>query len=229
MSGAAVDYDAASMTRLPVDAEHLGIRIAVPLFAIVAFIVVLWLGPILFSVFNLADSVVGLVVLPLAIAAAIGGSFLADRVLKSVWPSGRELLVDEHYLVFRQGRNSDIVLTWDDRVNALCWRFTISRRGRVPKGYFCLALQFIQDEDQITAYTFYNPQHIDELQKADAFTPLVPRKSLEDDRLSMRVAAQQRRLLQAENDRWESGAELEPDDFVKLWQIIQEHHVEFQQ
>jgi len=219
-TGVTIPYDERQMRRLPVDVEHLGVRVIVPLLAVAALALVLVLGPVGLAALDLEDTVASSLLLPLAILAAIGAALLGDRLLKKYWPSGRELLVDESCLVLRDRKKPEQVLRWGERVNLLTWRFTVPRRGRVPKGYLCLAMQLLQDEQQITIYTFYDPKKLDQLEEAEAFTPLVSRRALQEDRLNLRVAGQQRRLLQAEDERWQNGAELVPEDFADLWRLV---------
>ncbi len=220
MSGANTPYDERQMRRLPVDVEHLGVRVVVPLLAVAGLVLVLVLGPMVLAALGLEDTVASSLLLPLAILAAVGAALIGDRVLKRYWPSGRELLVDNSWLVLRDRKQPERVVRWDERVNLLAWRFTVPRRGRVPKGYLCLAMQLLQDEQQITVYTFYDPKKFDQIEEGDAFTPLVSRRALQEDRLNLRVAGQQRRLLQAEDERWQNGAELIPEDFVELWRLV---------
>jgi len=219
-TGVTIPYDERQMRRLPVDVEHLGVRVIVPLLAVAALALVLVLGPVGLAALDLEDTVASSLLLPLAILVAIGAALLGDRLLKKYWPSGRELLVDESCLVLRDRKKPEQVLRWGERVNLLTWRFTVPRRGRVPKGYLCLAMQLLQDEKQITIYTFYDPKKLDRLEEAEAFTPLVSRRALQEDRLNLRVAGQQRRLLQAEDERWQNGAELVPEDFADLWRLV---------
>ncbi len=216
------------MRHLPVDVEHLGIRVAVPLLAIAALVLALWGGPQLLDALALRGSQLGLCLLPAAILASVGTAFLSDRLLKRYWPSKRALLVDDEYLILREKDRPDQVIAWGARINLLAWRFTIRRRGRVPKGHVCLAAQLLQDEKQLTVYTFLNPKHSDRLEHFEVFTPLVPRSSLSDGRLSLRVAGEQRRLLQAEDERWRNGAELTTEDFILLWGEIWRHRDSFQ-
>ncbi len=220
MSEANTPYDERQMRRLPVDVEHLGVRVVVPLLAVAALVLTLMLGPVLLAALNLEETAASSLLLPLAILAAIGAAMLADRLLKRYWPSGREVLVDDNWLVLRDRKNPERVLRWDGRVNLLTWRFSVPRRGRVPKGYLCLAMQLLQDEQQVTLYTFYDPKKFDQVEEGEAFTPLVSRRALQEDRLNLRVAGQQRRLLQAEDERWQNGAELQPEDFVELWRLV---------
>lgn len=222
-------YEApADLRRYPLDVEHLGIRIMVPLLAFVALVLGWWLIPLILETLGLRATLVGFLQLPLIIAAAIGGAYLADRFLKGRWLSGRELRLDDRQLVMQEKDGTQQTIAWDERVNVLAWRFTVSRRGRVPKGHVCLALQFLQDEQQVTVYAFVDPKQVDTLPDADAFTPLAGRATLKDERLSLRVAGQQRRLLQAEDVRWQSGGELTAEDFVDLWTRLQTRQLAFQ-
>jgi hypothetical protein len=223
MPAASGDYDETMMQHMAVDVEHLGIRMAVPLLAVAGFVSIFWLGPLALDLLGLGDTGASVILLPLAVAAAIGAAYAGDYLLKRFWPSGRYLLLGDRCLVLRDRRKPEQVVDLDERVNVLAWRFTVSRRGRVPKGFYCMALQFTQDENQITLYTFADPKKIDGLPGMDKFTVLAARKTIRDERLNMRVAGQQRRLLQAEDIRWQDGAELLVGDFRDLWQALQQH------
>lgn len=218
-------YNDARMQRVAVDPEHLGIRVTVPLMAFGGFVLVVWLGPVLLALLNLDSSVLRGLVIPLAVVAAIGAAFVGERVIKGRWSSGREILFDDDYLVLRDRKASERVISWGNRVNMMAWRFVVARRGRIPKGYYCLALQLVQDEDVITVYAFCDPKVVDDIEESGSFTPLASRKVLNDERLNMRAAGQQRRLLQAEDERWRTGAELTLDDFVTLWAHVRDQRV----
>ena len=230
LSAATTDTSAMSvgLRRYPLDVEHLGIRIAVPLLALVALLLAWWLVPMLLEALGLRSTLVGFLQLPLIVGAAIGGAYLGDRLLKGRWLSGRELRLDDASLVMQEKDGTQKHIAFDERVNVLAWRFTVARRGRVPKGYVCLALQFLQDEQLVTFYSFVNPKQVDSLPNVEAFTPLAGRSTLKDERLNMRVAGQQRRLLQAEDERWRQGGELTPDDFADLWARLQDRQLAFQ-
>ena len=216
-----MNYDITRMRHLPVDAEHLGVRIIVPVVSIAALVGVLVGGPALLEA--LGGGGLSLLTLPLAIAAAVGAAYASDRLLKRYWPSGRELLLGDRHLVLRERSGSERVIDLEARLNLLAWRFTVPRRGRVPKGYLCLSVQLLQDERQITAYTFYDPAKTAVIQDFFLFTPLASRRMSQDERLSLRAAGEQRRLLQAEDERWRDGAELFTDDFLTLWAALAPH------
>lgn len=212
--------DQTAMQRLSVDAEHGGIRFAIPVLAILGFVLVVWLGPVLFNVLGLGDSFFATLLIPLAIGFAILAAFIGERVLKQVWPSGREIVFDERSLILRNKKQENVTMRLQDRINVLAWRFTVARRGRVPKGHYCMAFQVLQDEMKFTVYTFFSPRDLEAFTDAERFTPLSARRNVDDERLNIRVAGEQRRLLQAEDDRWRDGAELSRDDFSILWARI---------
>lgn len=220
LSPAVADYDESTMQHLGVDAEHLGIRVFVPLMAIAVLLIVLFAGPSLLESLNLYSSTVSLLLIPGAIAAAVATAYGSDRLLKRIWPSGRVLMLDERHLVLKDRRLPTTVIRLDARVNLLTWRFVVARRGRVPKGHLCLSIQVLQDDQEITVYTFCDPKKTNAVEELDAFTLLASRKMMNDERLSLRVAGEQRRLLQAEDTRWHHGAELLPEDFLTFWQAL---------
>ncbi len=209
------------MRRFPVDIEHLGIRFSVPVVALVALVLTWVLAPRVLEALGLSDTAVGLAQLPLVIAAGVGGAYVTDRLLKGRWLSGREILADGQSLILREKNGTEKTIDFQERVNALAWRFTVKRRGRVPKGHLCVAFQLIQNEQEVTVYTFMSPNKVEALENVHHFTPLASRKTLGDDRLNMKVAGLQRRLLQAEDSRWEHGAELTTEAFTELWTLLQ--------
>ena len=212
----------------PIDVEHLGIRIVVPLLAFVALLLGWWAIPLVMEAVGLQSTLLSFLQLPLIIGAAIGGAYVADRLLKGRWLSGRELRLDDDCLIMREKDGSEKTIVWGERVNALAWRFTVARRGRVPKGHICLALQLIQDEQEVTFYGFVSPKQVEILPNVEAFIPLSARRTLKDERLNLRIAGQQRRLLQAEDERWQHGGELTADAFSDLWARLQDRQLAFQ-
>lgn len=212
---------------LPVDIEHGGIRLAVPLLALgsfaALFVLLSALGSQLIPDFSggclvFIGSVVGALLLALA----------ADNVLKRVWPSGRDIVVDADGLTLNDNRRKaagtpPARIHWDQRVNILAWRFTVKRgSARVAKNSIMLGLQVVQDETQIIAYTFAPNKEADETRYED-FEQLVLRDVLNKGQMSIRESNQQRRLLRAEDERWRDGAELRYEDFAFLVETIKTH------
>ncbi|MBN1964769.1 MAG: hypothetical protein JW910_08990 [Anaerolineae bacterium] len=209
--------------RMIVDAEHLGIRLGVPILAGLALVGVLIGLPPLLRALHVSQNQLNLITFPVAVIAAVVVAYGSDRVIKVLWPSRRQLLLDEHQLVLRNKGEAEATLSWDGRINMLTWHFTVPRRGRVPKGHLCLGMQLVQDDALITVYSFLSPKRSEEVEGFEAFHSLLSRKALDKGGLSMRAIGEQRRLREAENERWEHGAELEIDDFLDLWAEVRRH------
>ncbi len=208
---------------VPIDTEHSGIRLAVPILTalgfVVGYFVVSWLlrniGP---------DVPVGCIAVSVGIVLAVLAAIFTDRYLKLLWPSGRTLTLSPqglHLRDERKNRNSETRITWDQRVNLLAWRFTIQRgSARVPKGWVMLGMKLLQDEAQLVLYTFMPAKEASALPTYHVFTPLTSRAAIDKGELSLREASEQRRLLKAEDERWQDGAEVRREDFVALLELI---------
>jgi hypothetical protein len=163
-----------------------------------------------------------LVVLPAAVATALGVAWLAERALKRFWPSRRALRVDEIGLELSNRGQIEVALGWSGKINVLAWRFTVPpRRGRVQKGWYCMAVRLTQDEQVVTLYAFVPPDEAKALAQFDHFTALVSRKTWEKatpaERLTM---GEQTRLYSAEAERWDHGAELTREHFAALVDVM---------
>lgn len=206
----------------PVDVEHMGIRLVLPFIAVASFIGLYAVISQILATINPEGSLncVGLL---MAVFGALGAAALADRLLKRMWPSGRTLTASRqslHLIDKRKGRNREMRLNWGERINVLAWRFTVKRgSARVQKGWIMLGCQLTQDDEQITVYTFVPAKEADEGHYAD-FTQLALREVLEKGQLPLREANYQRRLLKAESDRWQDGAELRREDFAQVVEMI---------
>lgn len=211
---------------LPVDIEHGGIRLALPILTVVGLVLGYGITSAVLTALN-ADIAIGCISFLAAIAMALAAATIGDYVLKRVWPSGRKLVVDLQGIVLedrRKGRSKDIRLRWDQRINPLSWRFKVSRgSARVQKGWIMLGLKLLQDEEDLTMYTFMPAKDAEALPAYGLFTALASRHELESDKLPLREKSEQRRLLKAEQDRWEDGAEIRREDFPFLIQTLTEH------
>jgi hypothetical protein len=208
----------------PIDVEHNGIRLALPLITIGGGILIyLVLTQVLAALSP--DGSVSCAAVIISLIGALGVAALADRVLKQIWPSGRTLTVNLaglHLADKRKGRDVAVRLAWDQRINVLAWRFTVKRgSARVQKGWIMLGCQLVQDDEQLTLYAFVPSKVADEARFAE-FTQLVLRDVLEKGSLPLREANEQRRLLKAESERWQDGAELRREDFEKLVELLTE-------
>lgn len=191
--------------RAPVDPEHAALRLAI----IGTFI---GLTLVSYIVLNIVLQGEGLNIIAMlgALALGIGGMQLIDGFLKRRWPSGRALEIagDKIRLVLRDHVQNEIDGT--QHVNVMMWRFEIKKRARAPKGWYVIALALMQDDIYVPVYTFVSPEDFKMLPFSSQYAKLSPRKEAEQD---MRLAGQQRRLLNAEAARWNEGAEITKPDF----------------
>jgi hypothetical protein len=208
---------------MPIDAEHAGIRLAVPVLTVFGFVIGYFASSWLLQNAD-QDIPVGCIGVAVGIVLGILAAVLTDRYLKRIWPSGRSLTVNPDGLFLRDQRkkqDAETRITWDQRVNLLAWKFTIQRgSARVPKGWVMLGLKLLQDEAQLVLYTFMPAKEASALPTYDRFVPLASRAQIDKGELSLREAGEQRRLLKAEDERWRDGAEVRREDFVPLLELI---------
>jgi hypothetical protein len=98
----------------------------------------------------------------------------------------------------------------------------------VQKGWIMLGLKLIQDDAEVTLYTFMPEKEANALPNFSQFTPLVSRTELESDKMPLREKGEQKRLLKAEQERWEDGAELRRQDFPVLIEALMPHIADWQ-
>ncbi|MEP7288568.1 MAG: hypothetical protein ABI947_22680 [Chloroflexota bacterium] len=216
---------------LPVDVDHGGIRLALPALTVLGFVVGYTIILLLLTALQVEGSsgclafVGGLMIALLTLTAG-------DRVLKRLWPSGRRLVLESGGLQLedkRRGRQQATQMQWNQRINALGWRFKVSRgSARVPKGWLMLSLQLLQDDAELIVYTFMPEKEAATLPIYQEFTALVPRKQLESEQLPLRERGEQRRLLKVEQQRWQDGAEIRREDFVILIETLLPHVPDWQ-
>ncbi len=203
------------------DVEHSALRLAV----LSAFIGI----AVLTFVISSALLNVDLALVPIIIALAVGyfASLGIERLLKRTWHSGRTVTVaSEGVTLARHGTPEAHILS-EDPAEMLRWRFVISRRTRIPKGWSMFACALHIDNTWLAIYTFLPPSQADAFPGSEAFKTLEPlKKSARADagRPDLRLAGEQRRLRDAENVRWERGAELSPDDFAACMVALQTHY-----
>ncbi len=225
----------------PVDVEHAGIRLALPIVMVAGgAILYLLLSQIVLPV--ILDAVlplvttddpslyVGFVAILLAVLGALGIGWLADKVLKRYWPSGRTLTFNSTALHLNNGKRkktatasptADVVIQLDQRINTMAWRFRVQRSTpRAQAGWYMTACQLSQDETEIVIYTFMPPKLFATLSIQGLFIELLPRLSRQKPDQSLRLVSEQRRLAGLEEARLAGGAELRPKDFLALTDLL---------
>jgi hypothetical protein len=211
------------MRPIKIDAEHFLVRFLVPVLSIVLVIVLHFVGTaVLDSLMDEGNSAACTMV-PIDIVALVGIGFGLDRLLKRVIPSRRYAALGEHNLIVTDGRSKPPVVLrfeWDKAVNVKAWRFTVSKRTRVPKGWYLMAIQLLQDEQEVIFYTFMPPREAETSIGYDNFVRLRPRKETQSNS-DLTAAAEQRRLLRLEDARWNDGAEITRQDFKAILAALQ--------
>ncbi|MAS33098.1 MAG: hypothetical protein CL610_03765 [Anaerolineaceae bacterium] len=201
-----------------VDTEHGGLRISIVFIFVVAWAVV-------FAVLNSLLTSEGLNIIAMIVSFAITAVLTQqiERNLKRRWPSGRTVQVENDHIRMMKKDKVEQEINTSQQVNVLLWRFKISRRARVPKGWFMVACALEQDDIYIPIYTFMSPADFEALDASYHFPLLQSKKELErEGRENMRLAGEQRRLHTAEQIRWMDGAEMSAEDFKQFIRRLQE-------
>ena len=204
---------------LPVDREHGGIRVVVGLLFLLGL-------PVSYILINLLIPSNGINVVAFigSIAVTYGITQISENYLKQHWRSGRKLVVNDDSVKVIKDDKVETAIDTQQQVNVLTWRFEINKRTRIPKGWFMIACALEQDGEYLPAYTFVSPEDFESLEMAGYFTKLMSKKDLKskkNDR-DMRLAGEQRRLHNAESQRWMFGAELAKDDFDTYFHHLQQ-------
>ncbi len=203
---------------LPVDREHTGIRvtgcgvlIAVWALAFITSTTLLNLTPI--------------VALLAALIVAVLVTSLVERLLKGNWLSGRELVVETEHIMLRKHDEVERQIDPQQHVNVLAWHFVVQRSRRVRKGWHVVGLSLEQNGDYVPVYTLASPEDFEILNEKQLFTRLErPKRTDDRTKTSMRQAGEQRRLLEAEQDRGYNGAELTVEEFKSYLKHLQTNH-----
>lgn len=213
---------------LPVDAEHGGLRVSVFGVFILAWIV----G---YFIINLIIPGTGVNIIAVGggFILGYGASFALERVLRHVWPSGRHLDLDERGVrLFRKGVvEQEVSASSESPVSLLAWRFETPRRSRVPKGWYVLGCALEQDERLLCVYSFMSPKDFKTFDLGENFIALKSRKkdgkNKQGGRDDLLMAGEQRRLYQAENQRWLTGAEMTQPDFKTYLDTLNKNYPEW--
>jgi hypothetical protein len=200
--------------RYPLDPEHWKLRAAVFGAFFVTALVVMLVSSVLFPS-------PGLNLLGVVAALVLGyfGSALAERLLKGRWHSARALVMDAQGLRIVNGKTAEQEVTYATAVTPLRWKFRISRRARVPKGWWMYACSLTGADKQLTVYTFMSPKDAEAFARDGQFVRLLSKKEREkagEAPQSLRQAGEERRLREAEEHRWLAGGEMAPADFMSF-------------
>ena len=208
-----------------VDSEHFGIRFLVPILTIGLVIGLHLTGTNLLAQAAPEGLNTVCIMLPIDIVVFVGGGLFIERGLKRRLPSRRTAALSDDALViddrrFKPPRVARIA--WDKTVNVNAWRFTVHRRTRIPKGWQCLAMHFLQDDVEIILYSFASTEEAEALHGYHNFARLRPRKETRSN-TDLRAVAEQRRLLRLEDARWADGAEVSREDFEAVLAALEQN------
>ena len=210
--------------RLKVDSEHVGIRTLMPILGAIGLIGGFILGGLIARQIDesLSTSCVGAVTAIIGVAVMLQ---LGDKVIKRLWTSGRELQI-EHHALRLINRKEQVEMQWSQGLGIQAWFFEVpTRRARVPKGWYCTSVRLTQNDEKIILYSFLSPEHAQSLHYFNEwFIHLRNKKEREAmGQQDARWLTQQERFRRLEGDRWFTGAELAPEDFLGVMELVYEH------
>lgn len=207
------EHHSSTRLQVPVDNEHGAMRLAIFFVFIIASILGFVIGIRLFP-----GTEVNFLAIVTALLVGGGVSALVEQYLKRAWPSGRMIEVSDTSIKLSKRNKTEVEINPEKQVNVLLWRFTVKRRGRVPKGWHVLSIALEQDEQYIAIYAIVSPKKYEALSNTEQFTRLIGDQELKSsggDR-DLRLAGQQRRLRIAEAQRWVYGAEISADELFHI-------------
>ncbi len=193
--------------RFPLDPEHGWLRVAMLLIFVGVWLLVFLLGQMLLAI---EGALIISIVAGFAIAALSAQRL--EGPLKRRWPSGRSVSVTDSSIRLLRREEQQESLDTAQEVNVLTWRFRISRRSRVPKGWQMVAVALEQGERYIPLYTFMSSDDFETLRHHESFTALQGRRQRRESG-DLRLAGEQKRLHSAEQLRWLHGGEMSREDF----------------
>jgi hypothetical protein len=210
--------------QITIDAEHATVRWLVLVLTIGLVVLVHLVG------MPLVRRVAGgispeCIVLPLDAVALVAGGLAIESALKRVIPSRRSAVLSDDALVIRDHRHNPPRVTrmaWEKTVNVKAWRFTVPHRSHVQKGWYCMAVHLLQDEEEAVFYAFMPPKEAETVIGYDRFVRLRPRLETRSS-TDLNMVAEQRRLLKLEDARWNDGAEISREDFKALLESFRQH------
>lgn len=156
------------------------------------------------------------------LGVAVGVMLVTENILKNVWKSDRQLVVEDARLAFEFGGKEVRAINPEGQINVTAWRFATKRRSRVPKGWYMVAINFEQDDVYLPVFTLMSPDAFEELDFKEMFFELTgSRRDLEKEQ-DLRLAGKKRRILMAETARGIDGAEMLNEDFVRFIPFMRE-------
>ncbi|VAW31288.1 hypothetical protein MNBD_CHLOROFLEXI01-4470 [hydrothermal vent metagenome] len=174
---------------------------------------------------------------------ALGTVWLAEKVMKRHWPSGRFVILTSDGVQVQTKEEQPVQLNRVNEMEVLFWTFDLSgwQRGgherRVPRSWICLAAQISSGKNQAVVYTYSPKNKAQELMDTNDgqlnFHEIFPRE-LYDNSVRSRLSGPSRPELPAavltgksgqywlaERRRWQEGFELPLIEFEQFLSHIQ--------
>jgi len=191
---------------------------------------------------SFAISLSCLLSLPLALVLV----WLLEKWLKTVWPSGYNLVLADDRLQVNQPELDSLTFSWAMPLDLLTWYFSLQgyKRGgperRVPANWLCLACQVQQEESRLIVFTYAAPAkaevYLDGRAPVIKFHKINP-VEVYSSTLSSRFQPPSRpnviptqvlngkdgRFWLAEQRRWQEGLELPLKEFETFLNYLQVH------
>ncbi len=232
-------------TVLQADQEHAGLRTAVFILLFITLLVAF------FGIRALILSLSASGSPDYAFIMACGGAFpvalavvwLAEKLMKRYWPSGRFVTLTSSGLELHLEEDRDLEFTSSDEVVPLFWYFSLrgwqrgGRERRIPRTWLCLAVELKAGKQQAVVYTFLPRSGAEKwLSSASGrgqFQEIFP-KEVYDNSIGSRMTGPSRpeipsailtgkmgKYWLAERRRWTEGLELSPKAFEQFMNHIQ--------
>jgi hypothetical protein len=207
-----------TLRKIPVDADHGGIRLLVVLAFIAAGI-----GGYALVNAVIPNAGISLLAILSALFIAWAASQLTETLLRGRWKSGRYLVLQTGAVQLTRRTTIEMGIQDEQPVQVLMWRFVVKQRARVPRGWIMLACALEQNDVYLPIYTFVSPEHFDQVPHNERFAALISKKDAPKTSTARDVvlSGQQRRLYVAEQHRWMDGAEVTRDDFMDYLDFLQ--------
>lgn len=216
------------------DQEHRGVRYAVVVTLLLAFVIAFWLsGYILRALFPEVSttailSCLSAIPISLMVAAAV------EWALKRTWHSGRALTVGAEEISLHLPEEDNRVIDRQKAYNEIWWQLPLAgyarggRERRIPAKWYCVAGQLHQDDVRIVIYCYASPRRRQRWSETYDFQKLSP-EDVYNTSFSGRIgspnrpelppeviAGRQGRFWLAERNRWREGVEMAQDDFEQF-------------
>lgn len=215
--------------RLLADPFHAKVRFGALVVWFVCVGLLFWLGDALWRLW--LDPNANGAWLPLLLGALLLSQPLAraaERQLMRLWPSGRAVSLDRDALTLHEKSGAQAFELTGRAVNYWRWYFKVINRrsGRVSNGDLVCALRLVQGEQEATLYTFIPKKQAEAFLARYTCYELKPLSATTKGKITL--GGHDALYRAAEKNRWESGAELTPEDFDATLTHLAAHLPNFQ-